>query len=63
MRDTRKCVAGLEAGICLDRNFSRAEKPRLWGMLVYREVKSMLTNKILGGREWEGEEMIRIFNV
>ena len=44
MRDTRKCVAGWEVGGCLDRNFSRAERPLVWGMLVYTEVKSRIMN-------------------
>ena len=67
-RDMRKCVVGQKVGGWLDKNFSRAEMPRVWGILVYREVTSMVTSRILGGRRGgegaeDGEEMVRIFNV
>ena len=49
-----KVSAGYEeissrAGGRLDRNFSRAEA---MSMLVYREVTSMVTSRILEGRGW-----------
>ena len=52
----------------LDRNFSTAERPCVWGMLVYREVTSMVTSRKLEGKGGEegavdGEEVVRITNV
>ena len=59
MRDRRKCVEGQEAGGCLDRNFSRSERPRVWGMLMHKEVTSMVTSRILDRKGMGKEQMVR----
>ena len=46
IRDRKNSVGG-----CLDKNFLAVERPRVSGMLVYKEVTSMVVSKVLEGKE------------
>ena len=50
----RNRVDGWVWGGCWSRKCSRAERPWVWGMLVYREETSAVAMMVSGGRGLEG---------
>ena len=49
-----------EVGGCLNRNFSRAENPWVRGMLVYKNMTSMVVSKVMEGRVmWKEQKLAK----